>query len=479
MAWSSFAQTLGRQAERDPGVTLEDYLQRTEQEDFEAQPLLSLGPEEGDRLVLTTLHQAKGLEFDVVIVADAVEGVFPDLRARTSLLEPRLLSPSQSPDPAATARFRIQEEMRLAYTAMTRARRRVIWTATAAGIDEGTGGVSRFLPIAVGVDSIEQLDRDEAERQPVTPLEAEALLRSTARDPSFGPAERLAAMSVLAAGGELALRSPEQFAGFLAPGSDRGLVPPDVRLSPTQAQTFSECARRYALERRIGITDRSSPYLALGSIIHEALEAAEKEAIDAGRPRSSLDEALRHLAARWRPELFGGGPWAASWLRRAQSILTHLYEKWPSPGTAVAVEHPLELELDGTRWIGRVDRIEVDDEEIRIVDYKTGTRLPTKEEAATSTQLGFYLLAAAQDPEVTAHGRPTQAELWYPAARQKGVAKRSFEYERLEEVRERLMEVGRSIRAEEWSPSPGPGCSHCSVKLVCPAWPEGREAYVR
>jgi len=63
-----------------------------EAEDFEATTLLALHRPGRDQLTLTTLHQAKGLEFDVVFIADAAEGSFPDLRRTSALLRrPRVV----------------------------------------------------------------------------------------------------------------------------------------------------------------------------------------------------------------------------------------------------------------------------------------------------------------------------------------------------------------------------------------------------
>ena len=77
---------------------------------------------------LMTLHAAKGLEFPAVIIVGLEEGLFPHLRARDEALE---------------------DERRLFYVGMTRARNRLVLTSAIhrrAGDDEGRDSVpSRFL----------------------------------------------------------------------------------------------------------------------------------------------------------------------------------------------------------------------------------------------------------------------------------------------------------------------------------------------
>ena len=86
---------------------------------------------QGDRVTIMTIHAAKGLEFDIVYLPGWEEGVFPSQRA---LDEGGLAA--------------LEEERRLAYVAITRARRRatIIHAANRRIYGQWTSSIpSRFL----------------------------------------------------------------------------------------------------------------------------------------------------------------------------------------------------------------------------------------------------------------------------------------------------------------------------------------------
>jgi superfamily I DNA/RNA helicase len=478
-AWSSFSQVLSRWNLREPAGTLARYRRYAEADEFEASPLLAYQADDRSRVTLTTLHQSKGLEYDVVFIADAVEGVFPDLRSRDSLLNTRHLQRSIPAGAAEYLRFRLDEERRLAYTAMTRATRRVVWTATDSGFDEGTGIPSRFLALAAGTDSVEEAATSPPGRgAPITPREAESAMRRTLADPVASPADRLAAALVLAEGTGTGLRDPEVFAGFLEPGPDRGVIGEQFRLSPSQADAYETCPRNYVLERRIGIGDENSLYARFGSLIHGVLQAVESAATDRGDRHGTLEEAVDEFDRQFPDGAFGGGAFDAAWRHRGEVALQGLYEHWPSSGDPIAHELALELDHEGTRWIGRADRIERRDGGLVVVDYKTSKNAMQVADAAASLQLGFYVLAARDDPDLTSVGWADQAELWYPlAALRSGITIRRFEPAELDGVAARMDAVAEGIGAEEWLPLPGVHCLRCRVRFACPARPEGQEAF--
>src|SRR6266702_1275145 len=110
----------------------------------------------GHAVRILTAHRAKGLEWDLVVVAGVQEGVWPGLRMRSSLLGMDELvdaaagAGAQGADAtaAALASKLLNEERRLFYVAITRARRALV--VTAAGGDDSEERPSRFLAELAG-----------------------------------------------------------------------------------------------------------------------------------------------------------------------------------------------------------------------------------------------------------------------------------------------------------------------------------------
>jgi superfamily I DNA/RNA helicase len=477
-AWSSFNQVLERWNERNPFGTLLDYREHSEVEEFEASPLLPYEADEHDRVTVTSLHQAKGLDFDVVFIADAVEGVFPDLRTRDSLLGTRHLQPHLPTDTAGYLAFRLQEERRLAYTTMTRATRRVVWTTTDSGFDIGGGTPSRFLPLAIGVPTIaEAVSEPTGYHRPITTGQFESSLRRMVIDPSLPPADRLAAVEILSRSTNLGLRRTARFAGMREPGPDTNVVQRPVRLSPSQAVAYETCPRRYVLERKLAIGAEPSVYMEFGTLVHTVLERVETAALERGDRHGTLEEAMAVLDQTLEPGVFGGSAFDAAWRDRARTALENIYSLWPSSGRPVGSETNLTVQRGDVQWLGRADRIEDRDGSLAIVDYKTG-QLTSLDEAATSLQLGFYVIGAREDPDIAEKGRATAAEMWFPMQPQKrSIATRSFDMSNLDAVEIRMTGVATGIGNEDWTPTPGIPCDRCNVRVLCPAMPEGKEAF--
>jgi superfamily I DNA/RNA helicase/RecB family exonuclease len=143
-----------RFVDRLPGARTEVFLDHVLGQDL---PADSIAPsaDRGEAVRLLTAHAAKGLEWDVVVLAGVQEGIWPDLRLRGSLLGSERLVDVLAGRPASGAAAVVgetsallDEERRLFYVAATRAKHRLIATAVASA---GVGGAdgeeqpSRFL----------------------------------------------------------------------------------------------------------------------------------------------------------------------------------------------------------------------------------------------------------------------------------------------------------------------------------------------
>lgn len=474
-AYSSFSQVLDRQADRDPVLSLARFFALSDDESFEAIPLLTHSSTTPS-VVLTTLHQAKGLEFEQVFIANAVEGVFPDLRRSRRMLRPELLSPERTTDASAVSAFQVQEEMRIAYTAMTRAKTRVVWTATDAGVDQGERRPSRFLLAASGAASLVDIGTPGAEElEPISVAEAEVALRRIVGDPEGAAPSRTAAVALLA--------SPPRptwdaryFPGIAAPGPDRPVLSEDFSMSPSQADSYSRCPRRYAIERRLKLPEPESTHMTSGSLIHRALELAERQIVGTGERHGDPEVAIAFLREGWDSGPFGTPALNRAWLGRAEGIIRSLYERWPKDSAPpVELEKEVELVVGGVTWYGVVDRLEQSDEGLRIVDYKTGKTLPNLKEAAVSVQLGFYALALEA---MTPGQEVVSAQLWFPAVDAMSLTVRKLDMARLDEVEETIRQITAGVASENWEPRVSNGCNRCGIKRSCPAWPEGQGAYL-
>src|SRR5680860_478472 len=132
-----------------------------------------------------------------------------------------------------------------------------------------------------------------------------------------------------------------------------------------------------------------------GTLIHGVLERVENAAAERGDRHGTVEEALRQLDVALIPGMFGGGAYDVAWHQRARTELENIYSLWPSSGEPIGSEIRLTVDRGDVHWSGRADRIEQRDGSVAAVDYKTG-RTVTKDEAATSIQLGFYLIAAGE-----------------------------------------------------------------------------------
>jgi ATP-dependent exoDNAse (exonuclease V) beta subunit len=346
-----------------------------EQEAVGARELEALAEEEGaDAVRLLTIHAAKGLEFKVVIVADAGRDrvppspdeilALPDGRFGFRVADPVTARRRGAFDYEAVKEARQEaeraERLRLYYVAMTRAKERLIISGS---VDLGS---EREVPTPIAW-VLDRLDADEdlarAGEVPIELVRGDA--RLLVRLDRYRP--ELAEAVAVAAGepepGQLALfAAVEEVAAPLAGPALPPLValpePPLLRvrkLSFTALSTFEQCAYKYFARYGLGMSERpvegdgtaEMTGTEVGSAVHALLEQ-----LDLAEPivPELEDERIRGFVAAYCQSDLAG---------RVAAL------------TGVQKERHFTFEHDGALVHGYLDAFHLADGRALVVDYKT------------------------------------------------------------------------------------------------------------
>jgi len=310
-----------------------------------------------DAVSILTIHQAKGLEFPIVFLVGLVSGRFPS----NNRADPIPLPDGLVKDIVSDSDFHRQEERRLFYVGMTRAKEHAYFTS---GQDYG-GKRMRKPSLFVS----EALDLDASQ---VTPERRSPLLRITKMGESKQMEETKLQELVLFPQGEEILT-----------------------LSHRKIDDFLTCPKKYKYSHLLRVPSRPHHSLIYGNAIHQAIRIFHLNRIaEHDTPVSELHDVFRKA---WQTEGFLSREHEELRLQQGLKALTAFHTaEMASPSIPQYVEKRFSLTMDDIRLVGIFDRIDIVDGNGTIIDYKTSD-VQTADQAAlrvkSSRQLALYALA--------------------------------------------------------------------------------------
>ncbi|MEV7513653.1 ATP-dependent DNA helicase [Streptomyces diastaticus] len=487
--------TAARAEERTGGRGALNFLAETEAQDIAADTLTRRAARP-DAVRLMTAHRAKGLEWQLVVVAGVQEGVWPDLRRRGSLLEADRIGRDGLAEPLPPGAL-LAEERRLFYVAATRARERLVVTAVKAPAEDGDQP-SRFLT-ELGV---EPKDVSSRPRRPLSVAALVAELRATTVDPRVSDTLRQAAAHRLARLAALTdedgrplvpTAHPDRWWGMREP--TRSEVPlrdrdaPVVLSGSALDQLANTCALQWFLGREVKADAPATAAQGFGNVVHVLADE-----VASGRTPADLDVLMERLDPVWDALAFDA-PWKSVQEKENARQALERFLRWHTLDragrTPVASEHDFDVTLGAgpyeVRIRGSMDRVEQDPRgRAYVVDFKTGKQAPTAAEVAHHPQLAVYQLAVAEgavDPLFDGV-RPQSGGAELVHLRQAAPKKAGGEaLPRVQQqpspdgdwVGDLLATAAGKVLDERFTPTTGQHCVHCSFRSSCSARDEGRQ----
>lgn len=399
-----------------------------------------------DSVNIMTVHGSKGLEFKYVFIVNLVEDRFPTRRRGEAIELPVDLIKEKLPD----GDYHIQEERRLLYVAMTRAKEKLFLTS-----GKNYGGVrekkiSRFL--------------------------VELGFSNSREGTSYGENEE----------------KVEKINSQIQNENGKALYQLPKTFSFSQLQTYEACPYRYKLSNIIKIPTKSTASFSFGTTMHSTLQKFYEKIQDMNAQKQSnlfdifeaatqthslesssevkvpsLSDLQKIYEENFITDWYKDKRQREDYFQKGKEILNTFYkaneENWNIPA---ALESSFKIKVGDYTIKGRIDRIDkLADNTIEIIDYKTGQ---TKEKLTSEDkqQLLIYQIVAENSPAYRKLGKVSKLTFYYlnDNVRTSFVGKDK----ELEVLREKVIAHINKIYSGDFTPTPNPMvCGYCDFRDIC------------
>ena len=365
---------------------------------------------------IMTVHQSKGLEFPIVVVSGLCEGQFPVNPRESLLLSSKglndlksLLDSTQRPIPffnpyPADYDDHIEEERRLFYVAMTRAKEGLILSyPRRMGTDIAMP--APFLA-EIGLKPV----REQHEERPLTIGEIRTILARL-------PEEKLEEIRPTITEAEKKIPEDYSVHGIFPRyfGSniiDEVTLPEDFTFSASSIKNYLDCPRKFYLQNILKIQDplaSMKSFFFVGNAFHACLEKLHDPRSVWSQGKLPTDEELDEILLECAHPILESIEFFER-KEKQKKIAEYLpiyrdaiFRLGQLPTQTIGVEKSFRFNFRGFKCYGRIDRFINYENGVAVIDYKTSSTAKSSEKLSNlafpqegwpqEIQLPFYLTA--------------------------------------------------------------------------------------
>ena len=396
----------------------------------------------GDAVRIMTIHSAKGLEFNYVFIPNFVDQRFPSTDRGNGIDLPDALV-RESALPSGDAH--LEEERRLLYVAITRAKRGVFFTAA-----KNYGGardkkLSKFIT-ELETTNDTQFSREIFSQRPTIELEQKS---------SEVPKENFE------------LEVPKEF-------------------SFSQLQAYEKCPWQYRFQFVLKIPTFGKGVFSFGKTMHNTLQKFYQRVMELNSAKQNslfaptapklsgeikvptLEELKEIYQSAWQNSWYYSTKQKQEYKQHGFKILEEFYKKSEQEGwnVHITVEKGFRFRVKNHVIKGQIDRIDKTAEgKLAIIDYKTG-KPKEKLNTEDKSQLLIYQIASESVIELRNLGEVGELRYYYLDNNSTQVFKGSAE--EIEKEKNKIDTIITEIKNKNFNPTPSKEvCQFCDFKDIC------------
>ena len=422
-------QQFERESEDKTVIDFVEYLSLSEESGENPAAKFDVGGIEG--IQISTVHGAKGLEFDTVFLPSLAARRFPTDNRRDPIEVPKeLISEIQ-----AEGDFHLEEERRLFYVAMTRAKEHLHLMHSDFYSSSNAQNPRKKKP-SIFVQEIADMIPTKIEK---TTEGVERFLK------------------------------PESTVIPLS--ADVGPREPILRFSYSALNTFKTCPRRYEYNYLLKIPQPPNGAASFGSSLHNTLNEFYK-LVDQSKQASlfedydedlSLNRLLTIYEDKWISVGYESREHHDTLKKRGGEILEKFYGHFKDEITRIEfLEKGFKLKMGKYTITGRIDRADkLPDGTLEVIDYKSG-KSKSQKDVDKDQQLAIYALATKECFDQPA----SKLTLYFLDEDLKVTTEPNADM--LEKIRDGIVETADKINESDFAPTPSKFvCGFCPYNRIC------------
>ena len=133
----------------------------------------------------------------------------------------------------------------------------------------------------------------------------------------------------------------------------------------------------------------------------------------------------------------------------------------------VALEQPFNIKVGDIRVGGKIDRVDKVGDMLNIIDYKTGSRIPSQREVDNNLQLSIYALAASTINTPPFGATPNKIKLSLMYFEESITISTIRTPEDLKAAEAEILDIKKQIEESDFQCSQGFLCENCEYAAFC------------